>query len=216
MSALDRTGHAADNHRMMEDVRRHAPAAARNRDAILQILSPHLPRAGRVLEVASGSGEHTMHFAAAHPHTTFQPSDPDPAGRASIDAWTRHLCLGNVAPAIDLDVTQSDMPPIEADVVICINMIHIAPWAAAEDLMRMAAGVLPAGGLLYLYGPYRRNGEHTAPSNAAFDADLKSRNPAWGVRDMEAVQSLAADQGFSAPIIEAMPANNFSLLFRRR
>lgn len=201
---------------MMNDARRYAPSAARNRDAILKTLSPHLPEYGRVLEVASGSGEHTMHFAAAHPNLTFQPSDPDPDARASIDAWTRHLGLTNVAPAIELDVTQSVSPSIEADVVICINMIHIAPWSATVGLMRNAASLLPAGGLLCLYGPYRRNGEHTAPSNAAFDADLKARNPAWGVRDLEAVATVATDHGFSAPCIEAMPANNLSLIFKRR
>ena len=200
---------------MMNDARRYAPSAARNRDAILKALTPYLPNYGRVLEVASGSGEHTMHFAAAHPRLMFQPSDPDPDGRASTDAWTRHLGLTNVEPAIELDVTQGSTPAIKADVVICINMIHIAPWSAIVGLMRSAAILLPPDGLLYLYGPYRRTGEHTAPSNAAFDADLKARNPAWGVRDLEAVVKLAADQCFSAPDIEAMPANNLSLFFRR-
>ena len=201
---------------MIVDARRYAPSAARNRDAILQTLSPQLPEHGRVLEVASGSGEHTIHFAAAHPKLAFQPSDPDRDARASIDAWTRYLCLVNVAPAIELDVERELSPSIEADVVICINMIHIAPWSATVGLMRHAALVLPASGLLYLYGPYRRNGEHTAPSNAAFDADLKTRNPAWGVRDLETVTALAAERGFSAPDIETMPANNLSLVFRRR
>jgi hypothetical protein len=200
---------------MTESVRRYAPSAARNRDAILRTLSPHLPVSGNVLEVASGSGEHTMHFAAAHPKLTFQPSDPDPDARASIDGWASHLGLTNVATAIELDIAQSVSSSVRADVVVCINMIHIAPWAAAVGLMRNAANILPAGGVLYLYGPYRRNGEHTAPSNAAFDADLKSRNPAWGVRDLEAVAALARDHGFSDPSIEAMPANNFSLIFRR-
>lgn len=200
---------------MIDDPRRYAPSAARNRDAILRTLSPYLPEFGSVLEVASGSGEHTMHFAAAHPRLTFQPSDPDPDARASTDAWARHLSLTNVAPALELDVAQSACPSIRADVVICINMIHIAPWSAAVGLMRHAAMVLPAGGILFLYGPYRRDGEHTSPSNAAFDADLKARNPAWGVRDLEAVATLASDHGFSAPIIEAMPANNLSLIFTR-
>ena len=201
---------------MTHDARRYAPSAARNRDTILNALGPELPDLGHVLEVASGSGEHMMHFAAAHPTLTFQPSDPDPEGRASIDAWTRHLGLTNVAPAIALDVTQTANPSMQADAVFCINMIHIAPWAATPGLMRTAAMALPKGGLLYLYGPYRRNGDHTAPSNAAFDADLKARNPAWGVRDLEAVAAVAADHGFSAPTIEAMPANNLSVFFRRR
>lgn len=200
---------------MIEDARRYAPSAARNRDAILKTLSQYLPEFGRVLEVASGSGEHTMHLAAAHPRLTFQPSDLDPDAGASIDAWTRHLGLTNVAPAIQLDATQSVSPSIRADIVICINMIHIAPWSAAVGLIRNAAIILPAGGLLYLYGPFRRNGEHTAPSNAVFDAALKARSRTWGVRDLEAVAALAGDHGFSAPNIEAMPANNFSLFFKR-
>ncbi len=201
---------------MTDDARRYAPSAARNRDAILQVLRPRLPERGHVIEIASGSGEHTMHFAAAHPRLTFQPSDPDPDARASIDAWTHHLGLTNVRPAIELDVSQSAMSSIAADVAVCINMIHIAPWQATVGLMRHAALWLPAGGLLYLYGPYRRHGDHTAPSNAAFDADLRGRNPAWGVRDLEAVAAVAADHGFSAPDIDAMPANNLSLFFRRR
>ncbi len=214
-AALDDPVWLGHNGRMIDDARRYAPSAARNRDAILKALSPHLPKFGRVLEVASGSGEHTIHLAAAHPKLTFQPSDPDPDGRASTDAWTRHLGLTNVAPAIKLDVTQSVSPSISADIVICINMIHIAPWSAAIGLMRNAAVLLPTGGLLYLYGPYRRSGEHTAPSNAAFDADLQARNPLWGIRDLEAVATLASDHGFSYPDIEAMPANNFSLIFKR-
>ncbi len=201
---------------MMDDAHQLAPSAARNRDAILKTLSPHLPQYGRVLEVASGSGEHTMHFAAAHPKLTFHPSDPDPDARASTDAWTQHLGLTNVAPALELDVTQGVRSSIKADVVICINMIHIAPWSATVGLMRNAATILPTGGNLFLYGPYRRDGAHTAPSNEAFDADLKVRNPAWGVRDLDAVAAVAADHGFLAPIIEAMPANNLSLVFRRR
>jgi hypothetical protein len=214
--SLDQPGGRVHNQQMIDDARRFAPSAARNSDAILKALSPQLPKHGRVLEVASGSGEHTMHFAAANPGLTFQPSDLDPDARASIDAWTRHLGLTNVAPAIELDVIQSVSPSIDVHAVICINMIHIAPWGATVGLMRNAATLLPSGGLLYLYGPYRRNGEHTAPSNAAFDADLRARNPAWGVRDLEAVARLAADHGFSAPAIEAMPANNLSLFFRRR
>ena len=200
---------------MIDDARRYAPSAARNRDAILTILSKYLPTQGCVLEVASGSGEHIVHFAAAHPQLTFRPSDPDPAGRASIDAWRRHLRLSNVAPALALDISQGASPTLRADVVICINMIHIAPWEAAIGLVRSAATILRGGGFLYLYGPYRRNGEHTSPSNAAFDANLKSRHPEWGIRDIEAVARLASDHGFFAPSVEAMPANNLSLIFAR-
>jgi hypothetical protein len=145
----------------------------------------------------------------------FQPSDPDPAHRASIDAWTAALGLANVRPAIALDVTAEVWPVEAADALLCSNMIHIAPWAAAVGLMRGAGRVLPPGGLLYLYGPYKRGGQHTAPSNAAFDADLRARDAAWGVRDLEAVASLAADNGFAQPTIVEMPANNLSLVFRK-
>ncbi len=200
---------------MIDDARRYAPSAARNRDTIFASLRQHLPLRGHVLEVASGSGEHITHFAAVHPGLTFQPSDPDPDSRASIDAWTKVLGLQNVAPAIALDMTAHDALPKRADVVICINMIHIASWSASVGLMRSAARLLPKGGRLFLYGPYRRNGAHTAPSNEAFDTDLKARNPEWGVRDLEAVAALARDHGFSDPIIEAMPANNLSLVFHR-
>jgi SAM-dependent methyltransferase len=198
----------------MDDARRHAPATERNRDAILAVLKRHLPARGRVLELASGSGEHAVHFAAALPGLVFQTSDPDAASRASIDAWTASAGLANLRPAIALDATASDWP-IDADAVLCINMIHIAPWAAAIGLMRGAAGILAPGGTLYLYGPYKRDGRHTAPSNDAFDHSLRARDPEWGVRDLEAVAALAAANGFAAPVIEQMPANNLSLIFRR-
>jgi SAM-dependent methyltransferase len=200
---------------MTHDARLFAPAAARNRQPILEVLEQHLPSRGLVLEVASGSGEHVMHFAQACPALTFQPSDPDAAHRVSVDAWAAALGLANVRPAIELDTT-ADAWPVEAtDALVCINMIHIAPWAAAEGLMRGAGRVLPPGGLLYLYGPYKRGGQHTAPSNAAFDASLQAQNPAWGVRDLEAVAALAAAQGFGEPDIVGMPANNLSLVLRK-
>jgi SAM-dependent methyltransferase len=200
---------------MTDDARLYAPAAARNRQPILDVLKQHLPARGLVLEVASGTGEHVVHFAQACPDLVFQPSDPDPAHRASIDAWTAALGLANVRPAIALDVTAEVWPVEAADALLCSNMIHIAPWAAAVGLMRGAGRVLPPGGLLYLYGPYKRGGQHTAPSNAAFDADLRARDAAWGVRDLEAVASLAADNGFAQPTIVEMPANNLSLVFRK-
>jgi SAM-dependent methyltransferase len=199
----------------MTDPRRFAPAAARNRDPILAALRPRLPGAGLVLEVASGSGEHAIHLAAALPALTFQPSDPDPGARASIDAWAAKAGLANIRPALALDAAAADWPAAAADAVVCINMIHIAPWAACEGLVRGAARLLPAGGPLILYGPYRRGGRHTAPSNAAFDADLRARDPAWGVRDLEAVAALAAGQGFGPPEAVEMPANNLTVIFRR-
>ena len=201
---------------MSEDARLTAPAVARNRMAILEQLQRHFPERGLVLEVASGSGEHIVHFAAAAgPHLLFQPSDPDPAARASIDAWARSLTDRRIRPAIALDATSDRWPVDRADVVVCINMTHISPWAATLGLMRGAARVLPAGGTLFLYGPYRRGRQHTAPSNEAFDQDLRARNPEWGVRDLEAVAAAAAAAGFEAPVVVEMPANNLSLVFGR-
>lgn len=200
-----------------DDERRHAPATLRNRDAILGALRPHLPERGVVLEVASGTGEHAAHFAAALPHLAFRPSDPDPGARASIDAWAQAARLPNMRAALALDAAAPDWDRAagEADAVLCVNMIHIAPWAATLGLMRGAARLLPAGGVLCLYGPFRRKGRHTAPSNAAFDADLRASDPAWGVRDLEAVAAEAAARGFAAPAVEEMPANNLFVVFRR-
>ena len=196
-------------------MKREAPAAARNRQPILDVLQPHLPAKGLVLEIASGTGEHVVHYAAARPGLTFQPSDPDAGARASVDDWVRTLGLGNVKPALEIDVTRETWPVERADAVLCCNMIHIAPWEAAVGLVTGAGRLVPSGGLLFLYGPYRRGGRHTAPSNEAFDSDLKRRNPAWGVRDLEAVIELADLHGFAAPEIVEMPANNLSLLFKR-
>ncbi|MBL6454909.1 DUF938 domain-containing protein [Belnapia sp. T6] len=195
----------------MTDARRYAPATLRNREPILAVLRRHLPPAGLVLEVASGTGEHAAHFAAALPGLTFQPSDPEPAARTSIAAWGAGLA--NLRPPLALDATGEDWPA--ADAVLCINMIHIAPWAATLGLMRGAARCLAPGGPLILYGPYRRGGAHTAPGNAAFDADLRARDPEWGVRDLESVAAAAAAQGFGPPVAEEMPANNLTLVFRR-
>ncbi len=196
-------------------MKRHAPAAARNRQPILDVLRRHLPAEGVVLEIASGSGEHIIHFAAALPGLVFQPSDPDADARASIDDWVRTEGLGNVRTALALDASGDAWPIEQAHAVLCCNMIHIAPWEASVGLISGAASVLPKGGTLYLYGPYRRNGQHTAPSNEAFDRDLRQRNPAWGVRDLETVAALAASKGFGPPEIVDMPANNLSLLFVR-
>lgn len=201
----------------MLDARRVAPAVARNRDAILAILEKRLPERGLVLEVASGTGEHVVHFAASlGQDLLFQPSDPQPEARGSIDAWRLAAGVTNVLPAIALDAAATEWPINHADAVLCINMIHISPWRATEGLMRGAARILQTGGLLYLYGPYRRDGRHTAPSNASFDADLRRQNPEWGVRDIEAVIELAGSNGFAMPEVEEMPANNLSLCFRRR
>lgn len=202
---------------MTDDQRRFAPAAARNREPILAVLKRYLPSQGLVLEIASGTGEHATFFAqSCDPRLVFQPTDPDPMARSSINAWTSTLGLTNVRPAIALDAVSENWPITAANAVININMIHISPWAATEGLVRGAARILPAGGVMYLYGPYRMGGRHTAPSNETFDADLRSRNAEWGVRDVEAVADLAIANGFDAPMIEQMPANNLSVLFRRR
>jgi hypothetical protein len=195
----------------MTDARREAPAVARNRDAILAVLRGILPARGLLLEVASGSGEHALHFAPAFPDLMFQPSDPDPDARASIDAW----CAGvpNIRPVLALDAAAPDWPVDRAEALLCINMIHIAPWSACLGLLRGAARIQPPGAPLILYGPFKRGGAHTAPSNAAFDDDLRARNPAWGVRDLEAVA--AAATGFGPPEIHPMPANNLVVVFRR-
>lgn len=199
----------------MTDPRRHSPAVARNRDAILAVLRGVLPATGLVLEVASGGGEHAVHFAAALPGLVFQPSDPAAVARSSIDAWAASAGLPNLRPAIALDAAAPAWPVAAAEAVLCINMIHIAPWEAALGLFAGAARILPPGAPLLLYGPYRRGGAHTAPSNAVFDAELRAQDPRWGVRDLEAVAEAAAAAGFDAPAVTAMPANNLTLVFRR-
>jgi hypothetical protein len=199
----------------MSDHRLFAPAAARNRDPILAVLRDVLPQHGRVLEIASGSGEHVVHFAKALPALTFQPTDPDPTSVKSIAAWAAEAGLSNIAPPLRFDVSQDDWPFRDLSAIVCINMIHIAPWRATEGLMRGAAASLSAGAPLYLYGPYRRRDLPTADSNEAFDASLRARNPEWGLRDLDAVADLATACGFSPPAIVTMPANNLSVTFRR-
>ncbi|UDM52418.1 DUF938 domain-containing protein [Cupriavidus sp. MP-37] len=197
------------------DARRMAPATERNREPILAVLRQVLPASGTVLEIASGTGQHAVHFAAALPGITWQPSDPDAAARASIAAWTAHAGLANVRAPLALDVCRQPWGIDAADAVVCINMIHIAPWAAAEALFAGAGKLLGPGGVLFLYGPYRRGGAHTAPSNAAFDAQLRATDPDWGVRDMEAVIALGAAQGLRCDEPVPMPANNFCLVLRK-
>lgn len=200
----------------MTDARRFAPATERNREPILEVLRTWLPGAGTVLEIASGTGEHVVHFAAALPQLAFQPSDPDPANRDSIAAWITYAKVANVRMPLDLNATTSSWTlPETPGAVLCINMIHISPWTATLGLMRNAAAVLTAGGILYLYGAFKRDGTHTAPSNVAFDESLRARDPAWGVRDLEAVLEAAAGAGLALAGITAMPANNFSVVLRR-
>lgn len=192
-----------------------APATERNAAPILDVLRGALPACGTVLEIASGTGQHALRFAAALPHVEWQPSDADPRSRASIAAWRDHAGTANLRAPLDLDVCREPWPIDAADAIVCINMIHIAPWEAAVALMKGAGARLPAGGVLVLYGPYRRDGAHTAPSNETFDAQLRESDPAWGVRDMEAVEALAQAEGLVCEQRVAMPANNFSLVFRK-
>lgn len=198
------------------NLRQHAPSAERNREPILAVLERVLPATGTVLEIASGTGQHAIHFAAALPHLVWQPSDLDDEARASIAAWTAHSGLANVRPPLALDVRDASWGIEAAAAIVCINMIHISPWASAQALIGGAGRLLGPGGVLFLYGPYRRGGAHTAPTNAAFDEQLQRRNPAWGVRDMEDVVALADAAGFDADEPVEMPANNFSLVFRKR
>ncbi len=200
----------------MADARLTAPAAVRNRDLILDVLRAHLPAQGLVLEIGSGTGQHCIRFGAGLPHHIFQPSDPNPEARASIQAWIRDSGVTNVREALALDATAELWPIAKADAICCINMIHIAPWRAARGLFAGGARLLPAGGPLYLYGPFKREGRHWAASNEAFDASLRQENPDWGVRELEAVAALAAACGFGEPAIIEMPANNLSLIFRRK
>ena len=192
-----------------------APAVARNRDVILAVLRDALPATGTVLEIGSGSGEHAVHIAAALPSLTWVPSDPEPAARRSIAAHARRAGLANVAAPLDLDAAAGRWPVGRVSAVVCINMIHIAPWAATEGLMAGAGAVLPEEGVLFLYGPFQEEGRHEADSNAAFDASLRERNPDWGVRDREHVSAEAAKHGLILARRVAMPANNLSLIYRR-
>ena len=193
-----------------------APAVARNREPILAVLRRVLPTQGTVLEIASGSGQHAMHFAAGLPHLTWQPADIDPDALRSIAAYRAAARLPNLLPPLALDAAAPDWPVTRADAVVSINMIHIAPWSAAQGLMAGAEQILAAGDVLYLYGPFKEDGQHTAPSNAAFDLSLRQRNPQWGVRDVGDVCELAQQHGLALVERVAMPANNLSLVFRYR
>ena len=194
-----------------------SPASVRNAEPILKLLRAHLPKNGRVLEIAAGSGQHAVAFSTALPGLIWTPSDPSPDARASIAAWAAEADLSNLQPPLALDcMNKATWPEASFDAIVCINMIHISPWAATEGLMKWAERALPRpGGLLYLYGPYREAEVPLAPSNEAFDISLKTRDPAWGLRDRDAVVALARSHGLTLTLRTDMPANNISLLFRR-
>jgi Protein of unknown function (DUF938) len=196
-------------------MKRSSPAAQRNREPILAALRARLPERGEVLEIASGTGEHAVHFAGALPALSWQPSDVDAVALASIAAWRRELGLPNLREPMLLDVTAPSWQVQRAEAVYCANMIHIAPWVACRGLFAGAARVLAADRRLFTYGPYRFAGE-TAPSNLAFDASLRQRDPQWGVRDIVELEQLADEHGLHLEETVAMPANNHLLVFRRR
>ncbi len=199
-------------------MRLQAPATARNREPILEVLRRVLPERGTVLEIASGTGEHALFFARALPGVTWQPSDVGPEALASIAAWREHEGSPNLLAPLALDVcapTWSTLPFDQVDAVININMIHIAPWAACERLMAGAARLLPVGGALVMYGPYQVRGVNTAPSNLAFDRSLRARDPAWGLRWLHEVEAAAADRGLALQETVAMPANNLIAVYRK-
>ncbi|MEX2454054.1 MAG: DUF938 domain-containing protein [Rhodospirillaceae bacterium] len=196
---------------------RHFPATARNREPIRDVLRRHLPAAGTVLEIASGSGEHALYLSGEFPDLVWQPSDPDPINLASIRAWAAAAepRRPNLLPPLAINASDLVLPLDRADAILCINMVHISPWDATQGLMRAAGRLLPEGGVLYLYGPYRVDRRHTAPSNDAFDRQLRARNETWGVRDLEAVVAEARTHGLVPVETVEMPANNLSVVFRR-
>lgn len=198
-----------------DDHRQYAPATARNRLPILNVLREALPSAGVVLEVASGTGEHIVHFARSFPGMIWQPSDPSGQARRSIEAWTAIEGVRNVRPPLDLDAASDNWPINHASAIICINMIHISPWASTEGLMQGAGRILPEGAPLYLYGPFRQPAKTLEPSNAGFDQTLRSQDPRWGLRDLEAVVDCAAVHYLALDQVLEMPANNLSVILRK-
>lgn len=195
--------------------RRSAPAALRNRQPIAEVLEEWLPDRGLVLEIASGTGEHAVHFADRFPQLEWQPSDIHPDALASIRAWRAEAGLPNLREPLTIDASSASWPIDAADAVLSINMVHISPWASALGLLEGAARILPAGAPLILYGPWLKDDVPTAPSNLAFDSDLKRRDPAWGLRRVEDFATAADGRGLRLMETRAMPANNMMLLLRR-
>ncbi len=196
------------------DPRLYLPHVTRNREPILAVLRRVLPPQGLVLEVASGSGEHAAYFAKRLPSLFWEPTDSDPLALASIAAHRTAADAPNLLAPLRLDVMSEQWPVERADALVCINMIHITPWAASEGLMAGARRILRAGGVVYLYGPYQIDGRHTAQSNQDFDAWLRTQNAQWGVRDLADVADLATRHGFALTETVPMPANNLSMIFR--
>ena len=197
-------------------MRRSAPAALRNREPIAEVLGEWLPKSGLVLEIASGSGEHALYFAQRFPGLEWQPSDVHPDALASIAAWRDESGLPNLRPPIAIDAASRDWPIDGADALLSINMVHISPWSSSLGLIEGAARLLAQGAPLILYGPWLKDDVSTAPSNLQFDADLKRRDPEWGLRKVEEFAAAAEEHGLMLAETRAMPANNMMLLLRRR
>jgi len=197
------------------DRRQLSPCAARDRDPVLAVLQRVLPAAGLVLEIGSGTGEHAVHVARHLPALRWLPSDAGPAAMASITDWVAHAASPNLLPPLCFELAATPWPVSAADAIVAINVLHYSPWETTPALFSCAAGVLPAGGVVVCYGPYRRGGAHTAPSNADFDQWLRSVDARFAVRDLEAVEAEAQRNGFVLEDVVGMPANNFSLVFRR-
>ena len=197
-------------------MKKHAPAALRNRAPISDVLAQELPECGYVLEIASGSGEHAVFFAQRFPKLDWQPSDPDAEALASIDAYRGEVEAPNVRPPVRIDAGNPASWEVKAaDAIVCINMIHISPWTATEGLFAGAAQLLGGRNLpLVTYGPYLEHGVETVPSNIAFDESLRSRNAQWGIRHLEDVDRLAQAHGFARSARYEMPANNLMLVYR--
>jgi Protein of unknown function (DUF938) len=193
-----------------------SPSAERNRAPISVVLAQVLPERGVVLEVGSGTGQHVVHFARAMPNLTWQPTERDPGCLRSIGGWLSVEKLPNVRPPLHLDVSTWPWPISSAAALVCINMIHIAPWSATEALFRGGQALLGGGGVLCLYGPFQRQGLHTSPSNAAFDALLRRQDQSWGVRDLDEVARVADTAGFDLLQTHEMPSNNLTVVFRKR
>jgi hypothetical protein len=198
-----------------DGLRRSAPAALRNREPIAEVLREWLPERGLVLEIASGTGEHAVFFADQFPDLEWQPSDLHPDALASIAAWRDASGLATIRVPIRIDASSADWPIEKADALLSINMVHISPWRSALGLLNGASRLLPVGGPLILYGPWLKGDVETAPSNLAFDADLKSRDPEWGLRSVEDFAGAAEERGLKLEQTRSMPANNLMLLFRR-
>jgi SAM-dependent methyltransferase len=205
-----------ENADALADGRLVSSSAERNKGPITDVLERVLPESGSVLEVSSGTGQHVVHFARAMPHLVWQPSERDADCLRSISAWLAMARLENVKAPLHLDVHDEAWPVAQADGIVCINMIHIAPSSATDALFRGAATVIKSGGLLVLYGPFRRSGQHTSPSNEAFDRMLRTQNPEWGVRDLEEVARIAEREGFDLQELCEMPANNLTVIFGKR